>query len=256
MYLKQDFPETVSLLHEDVKWIQLIDYEHAPFRCRKCHNLGHLFRDCPLNKKTPNNISSDNQEPAGFTKVVNRRRGNEKTTTNVKTDQVNKAKSSKINSFEVLANMDTQDPAQEMQKVKDLIQELPEGPSQQPRDTQTNKLITNYQSDSQACVSQEMEMDNPESSSTMLKETKDALPETQIMKEDFETIDIGELDILGLEQACKTGNFDKIPDRQVDKLVEVLNRAHTKHSLGVQIGSQWDGKFITKDNKKRGRKEL
>jgi len=36
--------------------------------------------------------------------------------------------------------------------------------------------------------------------------------------------------------------------------MEVLNRAHKKYSLGVQIGSQWDGKFITKDNKKRGRK--
>jgi len=40
----------------------------------------------------------------------------------------------------------------------------------------------------------------------------------------------------------------------VDNLVEVLNRAQKKYSLGVQIGSQWDGKFITKDNKKQGRK--
>lgn len=150
--------------------------------------------------------------------------------------------------------MDKQDPTQEMHKVKDLIQVLPDGPPQQPRDTQTNKLITNSKSDSHAWVSHEMELDNPESSSRMLKETEDAFPETQIMEEDSETIDIGELDILGLEQACKTGNFYKIPEKQVDKLVEILNRAHKKHSLGVQIGSQWDGKFITKDSKKRGRK--
>jgi len=78
--------------------------------------------------------------------------------------------------------------------------------------------------------------------------------EPQSMEEDLEHIDIGELDILSLEQACKTGNFEKIPDRQVDNLVEVLNKAQNKYSLGVQIGSPWDGKFITKDNKKRGRK--
>jgi len=53
------------------------------------------------------------------------------------------------------------------------------------------------------------------------------------MEEDTESIDIGELDILDLEQACKTGNFDKIPDRQVDNLVEVLNRAQKNYSLGV-----------------------
>lgn len=32
--LKQPLPDTVSLSHEDVEWIQLIDYEHVPFRCR------------------------------------------------------------------------------------------------------------------------------------------------------------------------------------------------------------------------------
>lgn len=74
--------------------------------------------------------------------------------------------------------------------------------------------------------------------------------EPQFMDEDTKAIDIGELDILGLELACKTGNFDKIPDIQVDNLVVVLNTTQKKYNLGVQIGSQWDGKFITKDRKK------
>lgn len=99
-----------------------------------------------------------------------------------------------------------------------------------------------------------MEVDNPEPSSKTLKGREEPSQEPQIMEEDPENIDIGELDILGLEQACKTGNFDKIPDQQVDNLVEVLNRAQKKYSLGVQSGSHWDGKFITKENKKRGRK--
>lgn len=40
----------------------------------------------------------------------------------------------------------------------------------------------------------------------------------------------------------------------MDNLVEVLNQAQKRYSLGVQTGSPWDGKFQTKDNKKRGRK--
>jgi len=234
MDLKQALPDTVSLLHEEVEWIQLIDYEHVLFRCRKCHNLGHLFRDCPLNKKMPTSTNANNQAPDGFTKVVNRRRGNKEPNTNSKTDQANKAKSSKPNSFETLANLEAQDPAQEMQKVKDLIQDLPAGPPQHSGDSQSKKLFNISKVDSQAGVSQEMEMDNPESSSKTLKETEEVFTEIQVMEEDPENIDIGELDILSLEQACKTGNFDKIPDRQVDKLVEVLNKAHKKHSLGFK----------------------
>jgi len=99
-----------------------------------------------------------------------------------------------------------------------------------------------------------MEVDNPEPSTKEVKERAVDFQEPQLMEEDFENIDIGELEILGLEQACETRNFDKIPDRKVDNLVEVLNRDQKKYSLGVQIGNQWDGKFITKDNKKRGRK--
>jgi len=69
----------------------------------------------------PTSTNADNKEADGFTKVVNRRRGNKKPSTNGKSDQVNKPKAPKPNSFEVLSNLETQDPVQEMQKVKDLI---------------------------------------------------------------------------------------------------------------------------------------
>lgn len=39
MDLKQPLPDTVRLYHQDQDWIQVIDYEHVPFRCRKCHAL-------------------------------------------------------------------------------------------------------------------------------------------------------------------------------------------------------------------------
>jgi len=78
--------------------------------------------------------------------------------------------------------------------------------------------------------------------------------DSQVMEEDPENIDIGELDIQSLEQACRTKFFDKNLDQQVEDLEEILSRAQRKKSLGIQNGSPWDGRVITKDIKKRGRK--
>lgn len=73
-----------------------------------------------------------------------------------------------------------------------------------------------------------MEVDNPELSTKAMGETAKEYQEPQPMEEESENIDIGELDILGLEKACKTRNFDQIPNRRVENLVEVLNRAKKK----------------------------
>jgi hypothetical protein len=45
-------PGSVTIEYQDEDWIQTIDYEHIPFHCRKFHEHGHLFRDCPLNAQT------------------------------------------------------------------------------------------------------------------------------------------------------------------------------------------------------------
>ena len=47
MDLSRELPEAISLNWEDEEWIQPIDYEQLPFRCRHCHEYGHLGRDCP-----------------------------------------------------------------------------------------------------------------------------------------------------------------------------------------------------------------
>jgi hypothetical protein len=47
--------EEVTVSYQDNEWSQTLDYEHIPFRCRKCHVHGHLFRDCPLNIKHNDN---------------------------------------------------------------------------------------------------------------------------------------------------------------------------------------------------------
>ena len=45
MDLKQPLPDTVSFFHEDTEWVHVIDYEQVPFRCRRYHDIGHLYRD-------------------------------------------------------------------------------------------------------------------------------------------------------------------------------------------------------------------
>ena len=59
----------------------------------------------------------------------------------------------------------------------------------------------------------------------------------QHMEEEPESFDIGDLDILGLEQACKKKEYDKIPERQLENLEVILSRAQKQRSLGVQTGS-------------------
>ncbi len=51
MDISKELPEGIFLDFEDEEWFQTIDYEQIPFRCRKYHEYGNLFRECPLNKK-------------------------------------------------------------------------------------------------------------------------------------------------------------------------------------------------------------
>lgn len=39
----------------------MLDYEGIPFRCSRCHKVGHLFKDDPLNRW---NIRKDVRQPA------------------------------------------------------------------------------------------------------------------------------------------------------------------------------------------------
>ena len=66
-------PEAVRLIYRDEISTQNIDYEHITFRFRKCHEHGHLFRECPQNKalETEDHTSKKKDEQ-GYTKVGNK----------------------------------------------------------------------------------------------------------------------------------------------------------------------------------------
>lgn len=53
MNISEPLPEMIELEYEGKIWQQLLDYEHIPFRCRRCHEYGHLYRSCPLNGSEP-----------------------------------------------------------------------------------------------------------------------------------------------------------------------------------------------------------
>ena len=106
MHLSKALLDAVSLYHDDVEWVQLIDYEHVSFRCRRCHAIGHLFCDYPLNKKPLTPSAFDKPDSDGFTKVTNRRKNHMKPIISPKLPHASSSKPSTSNSFEILACQD------------------------------------------------------------------------------------------------------------------------------------------------------
>lgn len=46
---KEGLEERMTLRWGNFSRTQNLDYEGVPFRCNRCHHVGHLFKDCPLN---------------------------------------------------------------------------------------------------------------------------------------------------------------------------------------------------------------
>lgn len=90
-------PDEIILEVYDEEWVQVIDYEHVPFRCRKCHEHRHLFRDFPLNKLMDNIKTNTGKDPTGFTKVGGKGKGGKKYQ-----KKANEDKQPSHNSFKIL----------------------------------------------------------------------------------------------------------------------------------------------------------
>ena len=60
----------------DEVFFQAIDYEQIPFRCHRCHEHGHLFRECSLNKQTKKIKEGVAKDQEGFTRPNGRQRAN------------------------------------------------------------------------------------------------------------------------------------------------------------------------------------
>ena len=83
--LSRPLPDVVEMCVSSHSWMQQLDYETLPFRCRLCHEYGHLLRRClkakSVEQKSPpphNNpgvdkgkkpIASEGKDADGFVQV-------------------------------------------------------------------------------------------------------------------------------------------------------------------------------------------
>ena len=111
MDLSRELPEAISLNWEDEEWIQPLDYEQLPFRCRLCHEYGHFGRNCPNASLRPNPaapVSPPEAGTDGFTMVKNKRRGKGGGKILTRPDQ-STPEIPQGNAFEVLASAEEKD---------------------------------------------------------------------------------------------------------------------------------------------------
>lgn len=229
MRLDQALPDSVSLSHYDHEWIQPLDYEHVPFRCRKCHAHGHLFRECPLNAKTGTPEPSNSLTQDAFTKAPSSKRANKKPFAGKKPLRDSASIPTTSNSFEILAqasdelNLSTKPSP----LPKDASSHPP--PSDPPPESQPFKDVEADPNDSQkepAEKSNDMEVDRTLDQSQGLDTSTAGNNQVQQMDEEPESIDMEGLDILQLQIACKKRDYDNIPEHQLNKLEVVISRAY------------------------------
>lgn len=129
-------------------------------------------------------------------------------------------------------------------------------PTMPQADTQDKEASTSDKQKEILWNTQVMQLEIPHSSANLEEEPMEESNYSQFLEKETEAIDIGDLDLRGLEKACTKNNFDNILAGQLKNLEEVLSQAQRQKSLGIQTGGPWYGRFIAKDIKKRGRKTV
>ena len=74
MNIFSELPEGINLTWDDEDCFQTLDYEYVPFRCRRCHEHEHLYRECPLVATTQGGKPKEDKYVDGFIKVAGRKR--------------------------------------------------------------------------------------------------------------------------------------------------------------------------------------
>lgn len=83
MNITEPLPKFIELEYHDEIWQQPMDYEHIPFRCKRCHEYEHIYKECPLNrteevadKQEEERASAEDlgREKEGFKEVHNKRK--------------------------------------------------------------------------------------------------------------------------------------------------------------------------------------
>jgi len=228
MNISKDLPEAINLSWEDEEWMQPLDYEHIPFRCRKCHTHGHLFRDCPLNLPPETPKAKDTKDNEGFTKVTNKRKAPKKLQNSEVTRKINTS-----NSFDVLA------------KVPE------EGNTQDPPEIQADMAVATK--DRQGSPNEGAAKGRSQGSNDNPEVPEDE--ETHMEEDEAGEIELGELDLDGIEAACADKGAGYVPFRQVQLLKEAILKLKPPPKLGVgEVTLKEIRKKFKETGNRRGRK--
>jgi hypothetical protein len=243
--IAKPLPGSITLEYHDEEWSQTIDYEHIPFRCRKCHEHGHLFRECPLNAVHREEAPDTGKDKDGFAQPAGRRRqGNRK-----QPAQVCKEPSTS-NKYAIL-------------------QDQPENPL---NDATPQPFPQHYEPHSPSLQSEPLAEDqnkghNPQNiepppTSPSLVQEQSTLQEIEDGDEEMELEeqDLAGVDLEHLEHAYRHQNLYTIPRDQLRKVHKVYlnssagSSARASKALGVQTNQSKTPSKVQKEEKKRGRK--
>lgn len=104
MNIANPIPGAVELKYHKEVWQQALDYEHIPFRCKKCHEYGHLYKECPLNaeeeERKTKQQRKNTEDNEGFQEIKNRKRPAKETPKDRRKEPP--VKTNKANRFEIL----------------------------------------------------------------------------------------------------------------------------------------------------------
>jgi hypothetical protein len=222
---------SICLEYHDEEWTHTIDYKHIPFRCRKCHEHGHLFQDCPLNAPPKIESSHGDRDKEGFTQARSKRRhGQKKPTTS----------SSKApctsNSFEILNHV-PEDLVSDRTKANLGTGSL-KGKSTSISESIIEKISPNH-------------VTNPTGEDLGADEVGD-------MEIELDEKDLAEIDQVSLEEAYHRKDLSSIPPYQLRKVHKFyLNSivgatSRSGMSLSIHHNPTKDPRKILKKDKRRG----
>jgi hypothetical protein len=234
--IAKPLPGSIILEYHDEDWTQTIDYEHIPFRCRKCHEHGHLFRECPLNVAHKEGNPEGGKDKDGFAQPAGKRRqGGRKQPAQVSKDP------STSNKYAILQDQ-PENPSTFINPNELHADNLPQ--SMSPGKERPLQVKESDHSSLDPAVGQQDHL-----------EIEDGDAEMELEEQELAGVDLEHL-----EHAYRHQKLYTIPRDQLRKVHKVFlnssagSTARSSKGLGIQGNQSKSQRKTQKDEKKRGRK--
>jgi len=242
MDLSGALPKAIILEVYDEEWVQTVDYKHIPFRCHKCHERGHLFRDCPTNNMEGNAIPTEDKNHEGFTKVGSKGKGGKHPQ-----KKMNQDRNSRYNRFKTL---------EEEERNKETVQDMENIINEKEKEADMEDIIVNNQQkdDLPSCmeISRDHEMTSREAGMED-RELQEILDRENLDLEKF----LEQGTTIGVDSLPKEG-YDKVQQlflwRSQSKGTRVKRNHESQEHNGVKMMENVQAQYPKNSGSKRGRK--